>query len=32
MFVAMFEEMQSEETTVSYDSDRGSDFVREGNI
>ena len=32
MFVAMFEEMQSEETTISFDGDRVSDLVREGNI
>ena len=32
MSVAMFEEMQSEETTVSSDGDRFSDLVREGNI
>ena len=28
----MFEEMQSEETTISFDVDRVSDLVREGNI
>ena len=32
MFIAMFEEMQSEETTISSDGDRVSDLVREGNI
>ena len=32
MSVAMFEEMQSEETTISYDGDRVSDLVREGSI
>ena len=32
MSVAMFEEMQSEETTISSDDDEVSDFVREGNI
>jgi len=32
MFVTMFEEMQSEETTISSDGDRVSDLVREGNI
>ena len=32
MSVAMFEEMQSEETTISSDGDRVSDLVREGNI
>ena len=32
MSVAMFEEMQSKETTISYDGDRVSDLVREGNI
>ena len=32
MFVAMFEEMQSEETTISSDGDQVSDLVREGNI
>ena len=32
MFVAMFEEMKSEETTISSDGDRVSDLVREGNI
>ena len=32
MFVAMFEEMQSEETTISFDSDWVFDLVREGNI
>ena len=30
--VAMFEEMQSEETTISSNGDRVSDLVREGNI
>ena len=30
--VAMFEEMKSEETTISSDGDRVSDLVREGNI
>ena len=30
--VAMFEEMQSEETTIPSDGDRVSDLVREGNI
>ena len=32
MFIAMFEEMQSEETTISSDGDRFSDLVREFNI
>ena len=32
IFIAMFEEMQSEETTISFDGDRVSDLVREGNI
>ena len=32
MFVAMFEETQSEDTTISSDGDRVSDLVREGNI
>ena len=32
MSVAMFEEMQLEETTISSDGDRVSDLVREGNI
>ena len=32
MFVAMFEEMQSEETTISSDGDQVSNLVREGNI
>ena len=32
MSVAMFEEMQLEETTLSSDGDRVSDLVREGNI
>ena len=32
MSVALFEEMQSEETTISSDGDRVSDLVREGNI
>ena len=32
MSVAMFEEMQLEETTISFDGDRVSDLVREGNI
>ena len=30
--IAMFEEMQSEETTISSNGDRVSDLVREGNI
>ena len=30
--VAMFEEMQSEETTISFDGDQVFDLVREGNI
>jgi len=30
--VAMFEEMQLEETTTSSDGDRVSDLVRKGNI
>ena len=32
MPVAMFEEMQSKETTISSDGDRVSNLVREGNI
>ena len=32
MSIAMFEEMQSEETTISSDGDRVSDLIREGNI
>ena len=32
IYVAMFEEMQSEKTTMSSDGDRVSDLVREGNI
>ena len=32
MFVAMFEEMESDETTISSDGDRVSDLVREGKI
>ena len=32
MFVAMFEETQSEDTTISSDGDRVFDLVREGNI
>ena len=32
MSVAMFEEMQSEETTISSDDDRVSNLVRESNI
>ena len=32
MSIASFEEMQSEETTISSDGDRVSDLVREGNI
>ena len=32
MSIAMFEEMQLEETTISSDGDRVSDLVREGNI
>ena len=32
MSVAMFEEMQSEETTISSNGDRVSDLVREDNI
>ena len=32
MSIAMFEEMQSEEITISSDGDRVSDLVREGNI
>ena len=32
MSVAMFEEMKSEETTISSDGDRVSNLVREGNI
>ena len=32
MSVAMIEEMESEETTISSDGDRVSDLVREGNI
>ena len=32
MSVAMVEEMQSGETTISSDGDRVSDLVREGNI
>ena len=32
MFIVMFEEIQSEETTISFDGDRVSDLVREGNI
>ena len=32
MFVARFEEMQLEETTISSDGDQVSDLVREGNI
>ena len=31
MSIVMFEEMQSEETTISSDGDRVSDLVREGN-
>ena len=31
MSVAMIEEMESEETTISSDGDRVSDLVREGN-
>ena len=30
--IAMFEEMKSEETTISSDGDRVYDLVREGNI
>ena len=32
MSVATFEEMKSEETTISSDGDRVSDLTREGNI
>ena len=32
MFITMFEEIQSEETTISSDGDQVSDLVREGNI
>ena len=32
MSVEMFEEMQTEETTISSDGDQVSDLVREGNI
>ena len=32
MSIAMFEEMKSEETTISFDGDRFSDLVRECNI
>ena len=32
MSIAMFEEMQSEETTISSDGDRVSELVREANI
>ena len=32
MSVAMFEEMQSEKTTISYDGDRVSNLFKEGNI
>ena len=32
MSVEMFEEMQSEETTISSNGDRFSDLIREGNI
>ena len=32
IYFSMFEEMQSEETTISSDGDRVSDLVREGNI
>ena len=32
MFVAIFEEILSEETTISSDGDQVSDLVREGNI
>ena len=32
MFVAMFEEMQSKETTISSDGDQVSNVVREHNI
>ena len=32
MYVSMFEEMQSEETTISSDGDRVSDLVREDKI
>ena len=32
MSIAMFEEMKSEETTISFDGDQVSDLVREGNI
>ena len=32
MSIEMFEEMQSEVTTISSDGDRISDLVREGNI
>ena len=32
MSVAMFEEMQSEETRISSNGDRVSNLVREGNI
>ena len=32
MSIAMFEEMHSKETTISFDGDRVSDLVREGNI
>ena len=32
MSIAIFEEMQPEETTISFDGDRVSNLVREGNI
>ena len=32
MSIAMFEEMQSKETTISSDGDRVADLVREDNI
>ena len=32
MSIAMFEEMQSEDSTISSNDDRFSDLVREGNI
>ena len=32
MSVTMFEEMQSEETTISFDADRASNLVKEGKI
>ena len=32
MSIAMFEEMQSDETTISSDGDQVSNLVREGNI